>query len=43
MKNYFTPGFFKFLLGFAVILLLSFILIAFFSKEVAGMHAGLPV
>lgn len=37
MKNYFTPGFFRFLLGFGVILLLSFIVIGLFGKEAVGM------
>jgi hypothetical protein len=31
MKNFFTPGFFKFLLGFAAIIVISFIVLVALS------------
>ena len=41
MKDYFTSGFFKFLLGFSLLILVSFIAIALFGGKttVAGGSA----
>ncbi len=36
MKKFFTPSFFKFLLGFSIIILLSFIVLALFGGEARG-------
>lgn len=37
MKNFFTPAFFRFLLGFCVMILLSFVLISIFATPAGGV------